>query len=105
MALPTDSVLSPVSTGPGSIRQASSAELVGESPIRTRRAKRRMRPVRVVERSVGDLSVLTRQDPLDVQGAMVYDCRPPLLPVSLQLSDIGPLSGLPTVVSARASPG
>ena len=39
LAQPTDSVLSPVSTGPGSIRQASSAELVGESPRRTRRAK------------------------------------------------------------------
>ena len=28
---------------------------------------------------------------------------PPLLPVSLQLSDIGPLSGLPTVVSASVA--
>ena len=59
--------------------------------------------VRVVERSVGDLPVLTLQDPSDVQGAVVYDCRPPLLPVSLQLSDIGPLSGLPTVVSASVA--
>ena len=50
-----DSVLSPVSTGPGSMHQASSAELVGESPRRTSRAKRRMRPVRVVETSVGGL--------------------------------------------------
>ena len=98
-----DSVLSPVSTGPGSVRQVSSAELVWESPRRTRRAKRRMRPVRVMERSVGDLPVLTIQNPSDVQGAVVYDCRPPLLPVSLQLSDIGPLSGLPTVVSASVA--
>ena len=59
-----------------------------------------MRPVRVVEGSVGDLPILTIQDPSDVQGELVYDCRPPLLPVSLQLSDIGPLSGQPTVVSA-----
>ena len=100
---PTDSVLSPVSTGPGSIRQASSAELVVESPRRTRHAKRRMRPVRVVGRSVGDLLVLTIQDPSDVQGAMVYDRRPPLLPVSLQLSDIGPLSGFSTVASASVA--
>ena len=98
--LPMDSVLSPVSTGPGSIRQA---ELVGESPRRTRRAKRRMWPVCVVGGSVADLPVLTLQDPSDVQGAMVYDCRPPLLPVSLQLSDIGPLPGLPTVVSATVA--
>ena len=103
LAQPTDSVLLPVSTGPGSICQASSAELVEESPRRTRRAKRRMRPVRVVERSVDDLPVLTLQDPSDVQGAMVYDCRPPLPPVSLQLSDIGPLSGQPTVVSASVA--
>ena len=34
---------------------------------------------------------------------MVYDCRPPLIPVSLQLSDIGPLSGQPTVVSASVA--
>ena len=33
---------------------------------------------------------------------MIYDCRPPLLPVSLDLSGIGPLSGLPAVVSTSA---
>ena len=53
---------------------------------------------------VGDIgwgsSVLTLQDPSDVQGAVFYDCRPPLLPVSLDLSGIGPLPGLPPVVSA-----
>ena len=30
----------------------------------------------------------------------MYDCRPPLLPVPLQLEDIGPLPLRPTVVSA-----
>ena len=78
----TDSMLSPVSIGPGLIRQASSAELVGELPRRTKRSKRRMQPVRFVERSVGNLPVLTIQDTLDVQGAMVYDYPPPLLHVS-----------------------
>ena len=103
VAQPRDSVLSPVSTGPGSLRQASSAELVEESPRRTRRAKRRMWPVRVMEGSVGDLPIPTIQDPSDAQGAMFYDCRLPLLPVSLQLSDIGPLSGQHTVVSASVA--
>ena len=103
VAQPMDSVLSPVSTGPVSLHQASSAELVGKSPRRTRRAKRWIRPVRVMEGSVGDLPILTIQDPSDVQSAMVYDCRPPLLPVSLQLSDIGPLSVRPTVVSASVA--
>ena len=56
-----------------------------------------------MEGSVGNLPILTIQDPSDVQGAMVYDCQPPLLPVSLQLSDIGPLSGRPTVVSASVA--
>ena len=44
VAQPTNGVLSPVLTGHGSLCQASSAELVGESPrkTRTRRAKRQM---------------------------------------------------------------
>ena len=59
-----------------------------------------MDTVCVMETSVRDLPVLTLQDPSDVQGAVIYNCRPPLLPVSLDLSGIGPLSGLSTVVSA-----
>ena len=54
----------------------------------------------VVETSIGDLPLLTLQDPSAVQGAVVFDCWPPLLPVSLDLSGIGPLSGLPPAVSA-----
>ena len=87
-----DSVLLPVLTGPVSLRQASSAELVGKSPRRTRRAKRRIRPVRVTEGSVDNLPILTIQDPADVQVQMIYDCRLPLPPVSLEMSNIGPLS-------------
>ena len=94
-----DGMLSPVSSGPVSMRYARYAELELESPRRTRRAKRRMRPV--LGESVGDLPILTIQDPSDVQGAIVYDCRPPLLPVSLQLEDIGPLTLRRTVVPAN----
>ena len=97
VAQPVDGVLSPASTGPGSLRPAGSAEFVGKSPRTTRRAKRRVRPVRVVETSVGDLPVLTLQDPSAVQGG---DLRPPLLPVSLDLSGIGLLSGLPLAAAA-----
>ena len=43
---------------------------------------------------------MTIQDPSDLQGAIAYDCRPPLLPVSLRLEDIGPLPMRHTVVSA-----
>ena len=49
VAQPVDGVLSPASTGPGSLRRAGSAEFVGKSPRTTRRAKRWVRPVRVVE--------------------------------------------------------
>ena len=89
VAQPVDGVLSPTSTGPGSLCLAGSAEFVGKSPRTTRRAKRWVRPVRVVETSVGDLPVLTLQHPSAVQGGVVFDCRPPLLPVSLDLSGIG----------------
>ena len=79
------------------------AELLEESPRWTRCAKRRIRPVRVMSGSVGDLPVLTLQDPADAKGALVYDCRPPLLPVSLQLCNMGPLSARRTEVSASVA--
>ena len=84
-------MLSPVPSGPVPTRHARSAERESESPRRTRRARRRMRPVRVLEELVGDIPSLTVQDPSDLQGVIVYDCRPPLLPVSLRLEDIGSL--------------
>ena len=104
-----EGMLSPVSSSPVSLLHARSVELVlharsveleSESPRRTRRARWQMRPVRVMGELVGDLQILTIQDPSDLQGAIVYDCRPPLFPVSLQLEDIGPLPLQPTVVSA-----
>ena len=76
VAQPRDKVVSPVSTSSVSLRPVSSAELVGKSPRRTRRAKRQIKPVHVMKGSVGDLPILTIQDPADVQGEMVYDCRP-----------------------------
>ena len=63
-------------------------ELSDESPRRTRHAQRRIRPVRVMNGSGCDLPILTLQDPADAQGAVVYDCRPPLLPVSLQVGNL-----------------
>ena len=92
-------MLSPVSTGPVSLRHARSAKRELESPRRTRRARRQVGPVRVVGESVGDLPILTIQYTSEVQGAIIYDCRPRLLPVSLQLKDIGTLPLRPTVVS------
>ena len=48
--------------------------------------------MRVMDRLGCALPVLTLQDPADAQGAVVYDCRPPLLPVSLQLGELGMLA-------------
>ena len=91
----------PVQSSPVSMRHARSAELDSDSPRKTRRAHRRMRPVRIVEESDGvEPPILTVQDASDLQGAFVYDCRPPMLPVSLQFEDIGPLPLRRTVVSA-----
>ena len=83
-------MMSPVPSGPVSTRHARSAELDSESPWKTRRARRRMQPVRVLEESVGvDLPTLTFRVPWYT-----------MLPVSLRLEDIGPLPLLQTVVSA-----
>ena len=59
-----------------------------------------MQPVRILEELVGGLQVLTAQDSSDLQGAIVYDWRPQLLPVSLRLKDIGVLPLTRTVASA-----
>ena len=77
-----EEMLSPVSSGPVSLHHARSAERELESPKRVRRAKQRMRPVRVMGESVDVRPILMIQDPADLQGAVVYDCQPPLLPVS-----------------------
>ena len=43
------------------------------------------------------------QDPADAQGALVYDCRPPLLPVSLQLGNLGTFARMRPEVSASVA--
>ena len=49
--------------------------------------------------AVGELPVLTIQDPAYVVGASVVDCRPPVLPVSIPLSALSPR----TVENARGT--
>ena len=41
--------------------------------------------MRVMEPPVENIPVLTIQDPLAASGAVVLDCRPPLLPVSMDI--------------------
>ena len=91
---------SPAASSPVSTRHACSAGRESETSRLTRRGHRRLWPVRILEESVSELPTLTAQDPSDLQGALIYDCRPPLLPVSLRLDDIGSLPLRRTVVSA-----
>ena len=51
--------------------------------------------------AVGELPILTIQDPTDLVGASVVDCRPPVLPVSIPLSALSPR----TVENARGASG
>ena len=92
--------ISPVASSPVSSHYARSAEQESETSRLTRRGRRRMRPVRILQGSVGDLQVLTAQDTSDLPGALVYDCRPPLLPVSLRLEVIGAFPSRRTVALA-----
>ena len=62
---------------------AESPDVVCASPRPSRRAIRHRRPVRVM-----DSHVLTEHDPLAAAGAVVFDCRPPLLPVSMDISGV-----------------
>ena len=86
VTLPPVRVVSPESSGSGSLRPVSSPEVV-LGPARTmRRAHQRRRPVRVEEPAVVvSIPVLTLQDPL---AAVVLDCRPSLLPVSMDISGV-----------------
>ena len=88
MTLPPARVVSPESSGYGSLRPVSSPEVV-LGPARTmRRAHQRRRPVRVEEPAVVSIPVLTLQDPLAAVRAVVLDCRPALLPVSMNISGV-----------------
>ena len=71
------------------------------TPRSTRRSHRPFRPVRVMSEAVGELPILTIQDPTDMVGASVVDCRPPVLPVSIPLSALSPR----TVENARGTSG
>ena len=94
-------VVSPVQSSPVSMSHARSSEQESESPRKTRRTRRWMRPIRVLEESVGvGPPTLTVQNASNLTGTIVYDCRPPILPVSLRLKDIGPLPLRRPVASA-----
>ena len=88
VTLPPARVVSPDSSGSGSLRPVSSPEVVLDPAGTMRRAHRQRRPVRVEEPAVMSVPVLTLQDPLAAVGAVVLDCRPSLLPVSMDISGV-----------------
>ena len=85
VALPPARVVSPDSSGSGSLRPGDFPEVVLGPTRTTRRAHRRRRPVRVEEPAVVSVPVITIQHPLAAAGAVVLDCRPPLLPVYMDI--------------------
>ena len=56
--------------------------------------------MRVMESSVENLPVLTIQDPSAAVGAVVFDCQPPLLPVSMDIRGVDLSAGRLPAVSA-----
>ena len=73
----------------------------GATPRSARRSHRPSRPVRVMSEAVGELTLLTVQNPSDMVGESVIDCPPPGLPVSIPLSELSP----GTLENARGTSG
>ena len=100
MIQPADGVVPPDSSISGSLRTGESPEVVDKSHRTTRRAFQRRRPVCVMGPPVENIPVLTIQGPLAVAGAVVLDCRPSLLPVSIDISGVDLSAGrLPVVLA------
>ena len=73
----------------------------GTTPRSTRRSHRPFRPVHVMSEAVGELPILTIQDPTDMIGVSVVDCRPPVISVPIPLSALSPR----TIENTRGTSG
>ena len=62
----------------------------GSTPKSARRLHRSSQPRRLLSEEVDDGPLLTVQNPADVVGETVFDCRPSVLPVSIPLSGLSP---------------
>ena len=78
---------SPVPASSGSARNVRPCDAETGSPRKTRRhgRKRKTRVWDVPVRVPASMTVV--QDVHEMEGKIVYDCRPPVLPVSIQLRD------------------
>ena len=81
--------------------QSDSPQEAGRAstPKSVRRLHRSSQPKRLFSETVDDGLFLTMQNPADVVGETVIDCRPSVLPVSIPLSGLSPS----TVSEARES--
>ena len=72
------------------------------APRPSRHVIGRRRPVRVMEPPVRIAPRLTELDPLAAVGAVVFDCRPSLMPVSMDITDIDMSAIRSSVLSVEA---
>ena len=75
-----------------SLGQSGSPPETGRAstPISVRQLHRSSQPKRLFSEAVDDEPCLTVQNPADVVGETVFDCRPSVLPVSIPLLGLGP---------------
>ena len=73
----------------------------GVTPTSVRRPHQLSQPKRLFPESVVRAPILTEQNPAEMIGETVIDCRPSLLPVSIPLSGLSPetISGARDCVS------
>ena len=62
----------------------------GSTPKSARRLHRSSQPRRLLSEAVDDGPLLTLQNPADVVGETVFDCRPSVLPVSIPVQIVAP---------------
>ena len=62
----------------------------GSTPTSVRRQRRMSKPTRLFPGSDVNVPILTEQNPAEMVGESVFDCRPPGLPVSIPLSGFSP---------------
>ena len=96
-------LVSPVPGSSGSPGNVHPYDAETESPRKTRR---RMRPTRLRDDPVHVPSPATADQAVrDLAGAVIYDCRPHILPVSIRLQDFRLPSGVrPAASSSLAAP-
>ena len=68
------------------------------TPKSVRHQHRVTQPKRLFPEAVGEGPLLTEQNPAEMAGETVIDCRPPMLPVSITLSGLSPA----TISGARS---